>query len=175
VFLRIVIIVGIAVAAVLIYAATRPDTLRITRSTVIRASPETIFALIDDFHSWVKWAPQDREDPTMARSYSGAASGVGAISDWEGAGSAGKGRMSITESLASSKISVKVDFIKPFAAHNLNQFTLEPVGSSTKVTWTMEGTNVYLTKVMGMFVNMDRLMGNHFEAGLENLRMIAEK
>lgn len=173
--LRILILVGIAVAAVLVYAASRPDTLRITPSTVIRASPETIFALINDFHYWVKWAPQDREDPTMARSYSGAASGIGAISAWEGAGSAGKGRMSITESIANSEIFVTVDFVKPFKAHNLNRFTLEPAGSSTKVTWTMEGTNIYMTKVMSVFVNMDRLMGKHFEAGLENLRVIAEK
>ena len=174
-FLRIGIIIAVTLAAVLLYATTRPDTLRITRSTVIRASPETIFALINDFHYWVKWAPQDREDPTMTRSYGGAASGVGATSDWEGTGSAGKGRMSITESLASSKISVTVDFAKPFKAHNVNQFTLEPAGSSTKVIWTMEGTNVYITKVMSVFVNMDRMMGKHFEAGLDNLKMTAEK
>jgi uncharacterized protein YndB with AHSA1/START domain len=175
VFLRIVIIIVVTLAAVLIYAATRPDTLHITRSTVIRASPETIFALINDFHYWVKWAPQDREDPTMARSYSGAPSGAGAISEWKGAGSTGEGRMSITESLANSKISVTVDFERPFKAHNRNQFTLEPGGSSTNVTWSMEGTNVYMAKVMSVFVNMDRMMGKHFEAGLDNLRTLAEK
>jgi len=65
--------------------------------------------------------------------------------------------------------------VKPFEAHNLNRFALEPAGTSTKVTWTMEGTNVYVTKVMSVFVNMDRVMGRHFEAGLDNLRTIAEK
>jgi len=174
-FPRIAIIIVATVATVLILAKTRPDTIRITRSTVVRASPDRIFALINDFHNWVKWAPQDREDPTMARSYSGAANGVGAVSAWEATGSAGTGRMSITESLASSKISVTVDFVKPFKAHNVNQFTLEPVGSSTKVTWTMEGTNVYPAKVMSLFVDMDRMMGKHFEAGLDNLKVIAEK
>ncbi len=173
-FLRIVIIIAAVVAAVLIFAATKSDTLRISRSTVIRASPETIFAFLNDFHYWVKWAPQDREDPTMTRSYSGAANGVGAISTWEGSGSSGKGQMAITESLATSNISVAVDFVKPFKAHNLNRFTLEPAGSSTKVTWTMEGTNVFITKVMSVFVKMDKLMGKHFETGLDNLRKIAE-
>jgi len=89
----------------------------------------------------------------MARSHSGAVNGVGAISTWEGAGSAGKGRMAITESLASSNISVAVDFVKPFKAHNLNRFTLEPAGNSPKVTWAMEGTNVFTAKVMSVFVN----------------------
>jgi hypothetical protein len=68
-----------------------------------------------------------------------------------------------------------VDFVKPFEAHNLNQFTLEPDGTSTKVTWTMQGTNVYMTKVMSVFVNVDRLMGKHFETGLSDLKAIAEK
>ena len=140
--MKVVIVLAVLVAAVLAYAATRPDMIRITRSTVIKASPEAIFALINDFHNWIRWAPQDREDPSMMRTHSGPTSGVGSISDWESKGSAGKGRMSIVEASPPTKISIKVDFVKPFEAHNLNQFTLEPDGSSTKVTWTMQGTNV---------------------------------
>jgi len=155
--------------------STKPNTLHITRSIVIRASPETIFALINDFHNWVRWAPQDKEDQTMVRTYIGPTGGVGAISNWESTGSAGKGRMSITESVALTKVSADVEFEKPFKAHNLNQFTLEPAGTSTKLTWTMDGTNVYMAKVMSVFVNMDRVMGKHFETGLDNIRMIAEK
>jgi uncharacterized protein YndB with AHSA1/START domain len=172
---RIVIVLAVLVAAVLAFAATRPDTIRITRSMVINASPETIFALISDFHNWIRWAPQDREDPTMMRTYSGPTSGVGSISDWDSTGSTGRGRMSIVEASPPTKVSIKVDFVKPFEAHNLNQFTLEPDGTSTKVTWTMQGTNVYMTKVMSVFVNVDRLMGKHFETGLGDLRAIAEK
>jgi hypothetical protein len=57
--LRIVLIAGAAVAAVLVYAAIGPNTLRITRSAVIKAYPETVFTLIDDFHNWVQWACLD--------------------------------------------------------------------------------------------------------------------
>jgi carbon monoxide dehydrogenase subunit G len=174
-FLRIVLIIGVVIAAGLVFAATKPNTLRITRSTVIKAPPETIFALINDFHNWVRWAPQDKEDRTMVRTYTGPTSGVGAISAWESRGRAGKGRMSIAESVAPTNVSVNVDFVKPFEAHNVNQFTLEPAGTSTKLTWAMDGTNVYLAKVMSVFVNMDRVMGTHFEAGLDNIRVIAEK
>ena len=173
--MKIVFVLVVLVAVILAYAATKPDMIQITRSTIIKASPERIFALINDFHNWIRWAPQDREDPTMTRTYSGPTSGVGSISDWESKGSAGKGRMSITEASPPTKISIKVDFVKPFEAHNLNQFTLDPDGSSTKVTWTMQGTNVYMTKVMSVFVNLDRLMGKHFESGLGDLKAIAEK
>ena len=110
----------------------------------------------------------------MQRTYSGAESGKGAISDWHSSGSAGSGRMSITESLPATKILVKADFLKPFEAHNVNEFDLEPAGDATKVTWTMHGTNLYLMKLMGIFMNMDRVMGKHFEAGLHNLKSLAE-
>ena len=164
-----------------IFAATRPDTFRVQRSLTIEAAPEKIFPLIDDFHNWPGWAPQDKEDPSMKRTNSGAAFGTGAVSDWAGSGSAGKGRMSIIESTPPSRVVVKVDFVKPFAAHNLNEFTLEPIvgpipklGPATKITWTMQGSNLYFMKVMSIFVNMDRVMGKHFENGLNNLKKVVE-
>jgi uncharacterized protein YndB with AHSA1/START domain len=166
--------IAILVALVLMFAATRPGTFRVQRSIEIDAPPATVFALINDFHNWSRWAPQDKEDLSMQRSYSGAARGKGAISDWHSSGSAGIGRMSITESLPGTRISVKTDFVKPFEAHNMNDFVLEPAGDATKVTWSMHGTNLYLMKVIGVFVNMDRMMGKHFEAGLHNLKTLAE-
>ena len=171
---RILIIAAILIAGVLILAATKSDTIHIQRSIEINALPEKIFALISDFHNWSRWAPQDREDPTLKRTYSGSASGEGAVSDWIGSGNAGNGQMSITKSVSPTNISIAVDWVKPFAAHNLNEFTLKPQGTTTKVTWTMQGTNVYVMKVMSIFTNMDRFMGKHFETGLTNLKAAAE-
>jgi len=173
-FLRIVLVVAVVIAAVLVFAATRPNTVHVYRSVTINAPPERIFPLIDDLHNWPRWAPQDREDPTMKRTYSGAARGTGAVSDWAGTGSAGKGQMAIIESAPQRRVVVKVDFVKPFAAHNVNEFTLEP-GASTTVTWTMRGSNLYFMKVVSIFVNMDRFMGKHFETGLQNLKNAAER
>lgn len=172
--LKIVIGAIVLIAAVLVFAATKPSTLRVQRSIRINATPDKIFAFISDFHNWNRWAPQDKEDPSMRRTYSGNANGQGAVSDWYSTGGAGKGRMSITRSLPPSSISVKVDFVKPFEAHNINEFTLEPAGTLTNVTWTMQGTNLYLMKVMSIFVNMDSLTGKHFETGLVSLKLVAE-
>jgi uncharacterized protein YndB with AHSA1/START domain len=174
VVLRIAVAVAALIAAVLIFAATKPNTFRVQRSAVINAPAETIFALVNDFHNWYRWAPQDKEDSSMRRAYSGAQSGRDAVSEWNSKGSAGRGRMSIIESVPSTKISIETDFTKPFVAHNLNEFVFEPAGSATKVTWTMQGTNLYLMKIMGTFVNMDRMMGKHFETGLNNLKTVAE-
>jgi uncharacterized protein YndB with AHSA1/START domain len=159
----------------LVLAATRPNTIRVQRSTLIGAPAEKVFALINDFHEWPRWAPQDREDPSMQRTYSGAARGVGAVSDWHGKGSTGRGRMTITDSVPAKDVIVTTDFVKPFAAHNVNEFALERSGDATRVTWTLRGTNLYAMKLMGLFVNMDRLMGKHFESGLANLKQAAER
>ena len=132
--LKLIGVVVILGAIVLGYAATRPNRFSVQRSMIIHASPEKIFGFIDDFHNWSAWAPQDKEDPTMKRTYSGPARGQGAISEWSSSGSAGRGRMEILQSLAPTRISIKVDFVKPFDAHNLNEFTLEPDGTSTRVS-----------------------------------------
>jgi uncharacterized protein YndB with AHSA1/START domain len=178
--LKIALIVTLAIVVVitgtLLFADTRPNIIQVTRSLTIQAPAEKIFPLIDDFHHWPGWAPQDKEDPTMKRIYSGEESGPGAISDWEGTGNAGKGRMTIMESAAPNKVVVRVDFVRPFVAHNVNEFVLEPSGpgTSTKVTWTMRGPNLFFMKVLGVFVNMDRMLGKHFEAGLQNLKIVSE-
>lgn len=171
---RVFLFLGLVVAAVLVYAVLRPGMVRIQRAVVMDAPAEKIFGLINDLHCWRAWAPQDKGDSGMVRTFGGAPSGLGAVSEWDGAGSTGKGRMTITESEPSRRIKVDVDFEKPFAVHNVNEFVLEPVGGRTRVTWTMQGPNVYVMKLMGVFVNMDRVMGRHFEMGLENLKKVAE-
>lgn len=173
--LEIVLGIVILVAAILVCAASKPSTFRIQRSTVIAAPPDKVFPLINDFHLWQKWAPQDRDDPTVKRSFAGASSGVGAISDWSGKGPTGAGRMTIIESAAPIKVTVQADWRQPFATRNMNEFTLQPQGDGTMVKWFMQGKNLYMMKVMSVVVNMDKMMGKHFEEGLTNLKAAAEK
>jgi uncharacterized protein YndB with AHSA1/START domain len=168
------VIVGVLIGGVCALAAFKPDRLAIERTTHIAAPPEAVFALVNDFHQWPRWAPQDRSDPKMRRSYSGAPAGVGAASQWTSAGSAGEGHMQIIGATPPNQISVQVDFARPFTAHNLNEFSFAPEGSGTRVSWAMQGTNVFMAKLMSVFVNMDRMMGAHFEAGLRDLKAAAE-
>ena len=173
--LRLLLGVVIVVAAVLVIAATKPSTFHIEKSVMIQAPPQKVYALIEDFHNWPQWAAQDREDSTMQRTYSGAATGLGAVSDWTSNGSAGAGRMTITAAMVPSTVDVVVDWKRPFKVRNTHEFTLRPSGNETQVTWIAEGTNLYLMKVMEVFVGVNGLMGRHFEAGLENLKKVAER
>lgn len=164
-----------AIAALLIFAATRPDTFRVERTARIDAPAEKIFPLIDDFHRWGTWSPYEKLDPDMQRSFGGSASGKGATYAWESKGKAGAGRMEITESTPSSKIAIDLDFTRPMEGHNVAEFTLQPQGNATQVTWSMHGPSPYVAKLMGIFFNMDQMIGKDFETGLANLRTATEK
>lgn len=164
-----------AVAGVLLYAATKPDTFQVQRRTTISAPPEKVFALIEDFRRWREWSPWEKLDPAMARLYTGAERGVGAVYDWRGNKDVGEGRMEITEAAAPGKLLIKLDFIEPFPANNMAEFVLVPKDGGTEVTWTMRGPSPYLTKLMDTVVGMDRMVGGDFETGLANLKAAAER
>lgn len=172
---KIALVVVLAIAVLLVFAATRPDTFRVQRTARIDAPAEKIFPLIDDFHRWGAWSPYEKLDPGMKRSFGGAASGKGATYAWQGNGQAGAGRMEIVESAPSSKVAIQLDFIEPFEGHNMAEFTLQPQGGATQVTWAMHGPSPYVARLMGIFFNMDRMIGKDFEAGLANLKAATEK
>jgi hypothetical protein len=171
----ILIILVVIVAVILVLAATRPNDFVVSRSADIKAPADAIFPLIDDFRHWPSWSPFEKLDPNMQRTLSGAEAGNGAAYAWDGNGKAGKGRMEITNSVPSSRVSLKLDFEKPFRANNTVDFTLSPSGEGTTVTWAMRGARPFIAKLMGLFMNFDTLIGKDFEAGLGNLRRLAER
>jgi uncharacterized protein YndB with AHSA1/START domain len=169
------IVIAVLIAGVLVFAATKPDTFKVQRAASIDAPPERIFAALNDFHRWDAWSPWEKKDPAMKRSFSGAPSGVGARYGWEGDKNVGQGSMEIAESVPPSRLAIKLAFIKPFEAHNMVEFALEPRGSGTHVVWSMRGGMPYLSKLMSVFFDMDKMIGQDFEAGLANLKAVAEK
>jgi len=174
-FKVIAIVIAVLIAAVLLYATTRPESFSVQRTAIIKAPPDKIFPLINDFHSWPAWSPWEKLDPAMQRTHGGAPQGKGATYAWLGNSKVGEGRMEILESTQPSKVSIKLDFIKPFEGHNTADFTLQPQGDSTQVTWVMYGPAPYITKLMGIFVSMDKMIGKDFEEGLSNMKANAEK
>ena len=171
------VVIGIAVAAVLVIAATKPDTFSVRRSATIRAPAEKIFPLIDDLRAQSAWSPFEK-DPAMKRTHSGTPAGTGAVYEWDGNRQVGRGRIEIIESKPPSSIRLKLDMFTPFEAHNTVQFTLAPNGSgtdaATNVTWAMQGRQPYMAKVFSTFVNCDRMVGGQFEEGLAKLKTLVE-
>ena len=170
----IALVVVLLIAGVLLFALTKPDAFRIERSILIKASPEKVSGYLTDFKQWAAWSPWERKDPAVKRSYSGPASGKGAVYGWEGNKNVGTGRMEILDAQP-QKVNIKLDFLAPFEAHNTAEFMLEPQGDSTKLTWTMFGPSNYMSKVMSVVMSMEKMVGPDFEAGLANLKAAAEK
>ena len=173
--LIVVAVLFVGVGIVLAIAATKPDTFRVQRSAAIKAPPEKIFPLINDFRQWSTWSPYEHKDPAMKRTYSPATSGRGAVYEWEGDKNVGAGRITITDTSPPSKVLIDLDMLKPFAASNKVEFTLVPNGDGTNVTWEMQGGVPYFAKIIHVFVDMDRMVGKDFETGLANLKSSAEK
>jgi hypothetical protein len=174
-FKKIAVVVIVLIAAVLGFAATKPDTFRVQRTASMNAAPERIFPLINDLHNWGSWSPYEKKDPAMKRTQSGAPNGKGAVYEWDGNGDVGKGRMEITDTSAPNRISLSLDFEKPFKAHNVVDFRLEPKGNTTNVTWDMHGPAPFISKIMQVFIDMDSMVGKDFETGLANLKALVEK
>jgi len=169
------VIAAVLIAGVLIFAMMTPDTFSVQRSATIKAPPEKIFAVLNDFHRWTDWSPWEKLDPAMKRTLGGAANGKGATYAWEGNSKAGQGRMEIIESVPARKIGIQLDFIKPFEGHNTTEFTLTPQGDSTQVNWVMRGPTPFISKLMQVFVSLDTMIGKDFDEGLANLKALTEK
>jgi uncharacterized protein YndB with AHSA1/START domain len=170
----IAVVLAIVIAIVLVLAAAKPDQFGVRRGAAMKAPPEKIFALINDFHQWGTWSPWELKDPAMKRSFSGAESGRGAVYAWDGNKNVGSGRMEILDASAPSKIVIKLDFLKPFEAHNTAEFTILPQADATDVNWVMHGPAPFMSKVMQVFMNIDKMVGKDFEAGLANLKRLTE-
>ena len=168
-------VVAIGIALILILATRKPDVFRIERSISINGAPVKIFHQINNFQAWGAWSPWEKVDPAMHKTFTGPTSGKGAVYEWLGNKKVGQGRMEILESISPTQGTIKLDFIKPFEGHNTPLFTLQPQGESTQVTWAMEGPMPFGLKIMHVFINMDKMIGKNFEAGLANLKSITEK
>jgi len=172
---KIAIVIVVLIAAILAYAATRPDTFRVERTATMKAPPEKIYAVLSDFRQWGSWSPWEKKDPAMKRTFGATTSGKGAKYAWEGNKDVGKGSMEIAETTPPSRLVLKLDFIEPFEGHNIVEYTLTPKGDSTTVSWVIHGPMPYVSKVISIFCNMDSMIGKDFDEGLANLKAVVEK
>lgn len=175
-FTLVAVVAVAALSALLMIAASKPDTFAVQRSATIAASAEKIHPLINDLRSFNTWNPYERKDPNMRRSYRGNARGPGAGYDFAGNKEVGNGSIEITDSRMPHRVEMKLDMYEPFEAHNIVEFTLVPRGeTATEVTWALRGPANFISKLMGVFFDMDQMIGRDFEAGLANLKALAER
>ena len=169
------VLIGAAVVVLVlgVVIASRPSTFRVERSVVIAAPVERVFLPVSDFRAWTSWSPYENKDPQMRRTYGPTTAGVGATYAWAGDKNVGEGRMTILES-SPSQIRIQLEFLKPFAATNTATFTFVPTAEGTRATWAMDGKSTFMTKAIGLVMDMDKMIGTDFEQGLASLKTLAE-
>jgi uncharacterized protein YndB with AHSA1/START domain len=171
----IVLVAAAALVALGAVIARRPSAFTVSRSTHIQAPAAAVFQHVNDFHRWDAWSPWAKLDPSMTTRFEGAPAGTGAVYSWEGNRKVGAGRMEVLDSVGDERIRIGIDFLRPFKANNLIEFTFAPDGTGTRVTWTMSGENKdFMSKAFAMFVDMDKLVGRDFEKGLASMKAVAE-
>ena len=168
--MRMLVVVVATVAVVAVVVARQPSEFRVVRSAVIPAPPAVVFEQINDLRKWDAWSPWEKVDPTMKKTFAGPSAGVGASFSWVGNSEVGEGRLTIVDSRAPERVGIRLDMVKPIAASNAVEFTLVPEGAHTRVTWSMTGQNGFVSKAIGLVIDMDRMVGGQFERGLANLK-----
>lgn len=168
------ILLGLAIVIVgfVIVVAMQPKNFRVARTATITAPPEVVFAHVNDFHNWQQWSPWARLDPEAKISYEGPDSGTGAIFRWSGNADVGEGSTTITESRPHELVRMKLEFIRPFAGVSDVEFSLKPVDEGTSLTWSMAGENNFIGKAMGLFMDCEKMCGDQFNEGFDNLNKL---
>jgi hypothetical protein len=170
---KLLVALAVIVVVFVVVVALRPAEFRIARTATIPAPAPVVFGHVNDFHSWEAWSPWAKRDPGMKKTFEGAPAGAGAIYSWAGNNGVGEGRSTIVESRPDELIRIKLEFVRPFAATNTAEFTFQPEGDRTVVTWSLAGRHNFMGKAVGLFMNMDKMVGHDFETGLAQLGSVA--
>jgi hypothetical protein len=172
--MEILAVIASIIVIFLIIVALQPSGFRIARSAAITAPPAVVFAQVNNLHKWEGWSPWMKLDPGAKQAYEGPGEGTGAVFRWAGNAKVGEGSMTITASRPAELVTLRLDFLKPFAATNVAEFAFKPDGSRTAVTWSMTGKKSFIPKMFCMFMSMDRMVGDQFEKGLADLKSVSE-
>jgi uncharacterized protein YndB with AHSA1/START domain len=154
--------------------AGRPGEFVVSRRINISAPPEQVFPRVNELRNWEAWNPWGKLDPNCKITYDGPPAGVGASYAWTGNSKVGEGRNTVTASKPNELVRFRLEFAKPMKATNTAEFTFQPDGDETVVTWTMSGKSNLVGKVFGLFVNCDKMIGDQFEKGLAQIQSLVE-
>ena len=165
-------VVGIVAVLFLGGYALSPE-FKTVRSITINAPADKVYALVADPREWKRWSVWNQRDPAMAIAYSGSPSGAGAAWEWKSK-SEGDGKMTFTAAEPGKRVAYDL-FFPDFGTTSNGDLLLMPEGGGTKVTWTMNGNMGSNPLLHWMALFGDKMVGPDFEAGLANLKAVAEK
>ena len=171
----ILIILGALIGLLLILGLMGSKTYHYERSVTIAAPSDVVYGHVSTLGAMDKWSPWNDLDPAMKKTLEGTDGTKGATAKWEGNKDVGKGEQRIDTVMENKGIRTHLTFLEPWQQECNAGVDLAAAGDSTKVTWFMEGENGFMGKVMGVFMDMDAMIGKDFEKGLGRLKTMVEE
>ena len=178
--LTVILVVAAGVVVLLAaVAATRPSAYHVERAHEVGAPPEAVFGVLDDLRQFAGilvlfGSPWEQGDPHMQKTIEGPAAGIGQSYSWNGNREVGQGRMALQESVPGQRVRIRLDFVKPMRSTSFCTFGIAGTPSGSTVTWSMDGNHNFIGRILGLFMNMDRMLGSDIEKGLARLKTVAE-
>jgi effector-binding domain-containing protein len=168
------IVIGLVViVAVLSFVA--PVKMHAERSIFIKAPKEAIFTNVKMFSNYPKWSPWLEKDSNAKTAIAGMDGTVGAKYSWEGNSDVGKGEQTISKMEVNKSIETDLHFIKPWEGKATSYIHLEDSADGTKVIWGFNSEMSRPFNIMGLFMSMDKAIGDEYDKGLGKLKMVSEK
>lgn len=158
---------------VVFHIMRQPDEFRVTRAAKINAPAEAIFPWMNNPRRAAEWSPFVQGDPEGSYIYEGPDAGIGAITIWDGKKS-GAGKLTITDEVVNERVTMRLEFYRPMKCVNTVDYILIPANGGTDVSWTMYGPNNVMGKAMSMFMDCEKMCGDQFAIGLNNLKQKVE-
>jgi hypothetical protein len=173
---RILLGIGIVMALLLVTALFVKKEFSAEKEVTINRPNAEVFEYIRHLKNQDNFTVWARMDPNMKKEYRGTDGTVGFVSAWEGNSDVGKGEQEIIGINEGKRVDFELRFLKPFESTSPAYMATEAVSpTQTKVKWGMNGKMIYPLNIMGLFMNMDEMIGKDFETGLNNLKALMEK
>jgi len=162
------IVVGI-IGIVIILGLVAPKKYSVERSVSIEAPTGLVKDQIVRFENFKEWEPWGAADPNMKVTIEGEDGAVGAVYRWEGNDQVGSGTQEIIN-MTDDRVDIKLNFIAPWESEDFTYYEFNDQGESVEVTWGMDGTNPFPMNVMAMFMDIEGMIGNQYDKGLNQLK-----
>ena len=174
---KILIALAAIIAILLIIALFLKKEFSVKREISINKPVSEVFAYIKYIRNQDHFSKWNQLDPAMKKSYKGTDGTVGFVYTWESKNDqVGAGEQEIAKITENERIDMILRFKEPFEIQNSAYMTTESLpGNSTQVSWGFEGKMPYPMNLFGLFVNMEKEIGNDLETGLTNLKKELEK
>lgn len=174
---KVLIGLAILIAIPLIAALFIKKDFSITREVTIAKPNAEVFSYIKNIKNQDNFSKWNKMDSTMEKTYTGEDGTVGFVYAWKSTNKdVGAGEQEIKKITEGSRLDMELRFTEPFASQAACFMSTTPVDSTTtKVAWGFEGNTPYPFNFMCLFMDMDKMIGDDLQTGLDNLKEVMEK